>query len=234
MPETRLLLLRHAETAAPDLFHGAESDVDLGPRGLDQARRVADRLASTGPAAVYSSSMRRAVATARVIAEASNLPPLQWPGLHERAMGPMSGRNRSEGWPTYEEAKAHWMAGRLDFTHEGGESFASIRDRASDALLALLDREAGRTVILVAHGVVNRVLLASLVEGYTPADFDRIPIDFVGVHDLRRDGTTLRIADYWPGDPPPLRPSGPTRGDQAAAPDESPSPPLSDSHSSQV
>ena len=77
MPETRLLLLRHAETAAPDLFHGSESDVDLGPRGLDQARRVAGRLAEIGPDAIYSSDMRRAIATARVIAEAANLPPQQ-------------------------------------------------------------------------------------------------------------------------------------------------------------
>ena len=30
--ETRILLLRHAETSAPDLFHGAESDIGLGER----------------------------------------------------------------------------------------------------------------------------------------------------------------------------------------------------------
>ena len=29
-PPTRILLLRHAEIAAPDLFHGAESDIGLG------------------------------------------------------------------------------------------------------------------------------------------------------------------------------------------------------------
>ena len=37
----RVLLLRHAETAAPDRYHGAESDVQLGRNGQMQAERVA-------------------------------------------------------------------------------------------------------------------------------------------------------------------------------------------------
>ena len=203
MPATRLLLLRHAQTAAPDLFHGDESDVGLGAVGFDQARRVAGRIAAIAPDAVYSSGMRRAVETAAILAEAAGRPLLEWPGLRERKMGAMSGQSRAEGWPVYERTKAEWMAGRVDFTHEGGESFAAIRDRATPAIHALLDREAGRTIVVVAHGVLNRVLIAANVRGYTPADFDRIPIDFVGVHDLSWDGGSLELVDYWPGDPTP-------------------------------
>ncbi len=197
---TRVLLLRHAETAAPDLFHGAESDVGLGPRGVEQARRVAARIALERPDAVYSSGMRRASETARAIAEACGLPTLDWPGLHERRMGPMSGMPRAEGWPIYEETKGHWIAGRLDFTHDGGESFAAMTDRASAAFRALLDREAGRTVVVVAHGVLNRVLLTSMLDGHSHADFDRISIDFVAVHDLRWDGSRLILTGAWSGE----------------------------------
>jgi 2,3-bisphosphoglycerate-dependent phosphoglycerate mutase len=95
---TRVLLLRHAVTAAPDHFHGAESDVGLGPAGFEQARRVAARIAAERPDAVYSSGMRRAAETARAIAEACGLEPMAWPGLHERTMGPLSGVPRHEGW----------------------------------------------------------------------------------------------------------------------------------------
>jgi probable phosphoglycerate mutase len=201
--ETRILLLRHAETSAPGFFHGSESDVGLGPVGFEQARRAAGRIAAERPQAVYSSGMRRAVETARPIALACGLPLLVSEGLVERRMGPMSGMSRSAGWSTYEETKEHWKAGRLDFTHDGGESFAAIRDRATSAFLGLLKSEQGKTVVVVAHGVLNRVLLTSLVEGYTPADFDRVPIDFVGVHDVRWDGSILRLAGYWAGDPTP-------------------------------
>ena len=197
---TRVLLLRHAVTSAPDLFHGAESDVGLGPGGVAQARRVAARIAAARPDAVYSSGLRRASETARAIAEACGLDPREWPGLHERKMGPMSGMPRAEGWTTYEETKRHWVAGRLDFTHDGGESFAAMAARVTAAFRALLDREAGRSAVVVAHGVVNRVLLASMAAGHSHADFDRITIDFVAVHDLRWDGTTLRLHDVWPGE----------------------------------
>jgi broad specificity phosphatase PhoE len=198
---TRVFLLRHAVTSAPDVFHGAESDIGLGPRGVEQARRVAVRIAAERPDAIYSSGMRRAVETARLIAEACGLPALAWPGLHERRMGPLSGVPRHEGWSAYETAKAHWTAGRLDHTHEGGESFAAMRARATEAFRALLDREVGRTIVLVAHGVLNRVLLASMADGHSHEDFDRISLDFVGVHDLRWDGRRLTLAATWPGEP---------------------------------
>jgi probable phosphoglycerate mutase len=203
MTSTRIFLLRHAETAAPDLFHGAESDVGLGPRGIAQARVVADRLAGLGLDAVYSSGMRRAVETARSIAEASRLPLSECPGLHERRMGTLSGRPRNEGWASYEQAKEHWKLGRLDFTHTGGESFAAMSERATSAFRSLLEIETGRRIVVVAHGVINRVLLASMAAGYTHADFDRISIDFVGVHDLAWDGSTLRLIESWPGEPTP-------------------------------
>ncbi len=197
---TRVLLLRHAVTAAPDVFHGAESDVELGPGGIEQARRVAARVAAERPDAVYSSGMRRAAETARIIADACGVPALRWPGLHERRMGPLSGVPRHEGWSAYETSKAHWIAGRLDHTHEGGESFAAMSARATEAFRALLDRETGRTIVVVAHGVLNRVLLASMADGHSHADFDRISLDFVGVHDLRWDGITLVLTATWPGE----------------------------------
>ena len=201
--EKRILLLRHAETAAPHVFHGAESDVGLSPRGFEQAKAVAERIKAVSPDVIYSTGLKRADETARTIAAICTRPHKIHPGLHERRMGSLSGRSRTEGWPVYEQAKDHWKAGRLDFTHEGGESFAEMRLRSSAAFRELLDGESGRTIVLVAHGVINRVLIASLAESYTYADFDRIPIDFVGVHDLRWIDRKLRSAEYWPGDPPP-------------------------------
>src|SRR5262249_39066560 len=65
---TRLLLARHAETAAPDRFHGAESDIGLSKAGVRQAELLGEWLKSALAAAVYSSAMRRAVDTAAPIA----------------------------------------------------------------------------------------------------------------------------------------------------------------------
>jgi probable phosphoglycerate mutase len=90
MQETRVLLLRHAETAAPDLFHGAESDIGLGERGARQVEAIVPLLAAARPALVVSSAMRRAVDTARPIATACSTALQIEPDLHERRRGPLS------------------------------------------------------------------------------------------------------------------------------------------------
>jgi probable phosphoglycerate mutase len=189
---TRILLLRHAETSAPDRFHGAESDIGLSPLGRDQASAVARRLAAIRPDALACSAMRRALETAAPIAEACGLEVEVIPALHERRMGPLSGRLLAEGWDHYHAARLRWMAGDLDATHEGGESYAQVRDRVLPPFLDLAARNAGRTTVVVAHGFVIRVLLTSLLDGYAPADFDRIAIEHVVIHELLRDGLRWR------------------------------------------
>jgi len=192
IPKTRVLLLRHAETAAPDRFHGAESDIGLGDRGRQQAAAVAPLLASLHPDALYSSPMLRACQTAEPIAFASGLKVEIVPELHERRMGPLSGMTLSEGWEAYTTAMDRWKRGDLEAAHEGGESFLQMQNRVVPASVGLARKHEGRTIVVVAHGVVIRVLLSSLLEGKSPADFDSFGIDFVAVNDLRFDGRIWR------------------------------------------
>lgn len=189
---TRILLLRHAETAAPGQFHGAESDVDLGENGRNQAREAATDLAGSGASFLYTSPMLRARQTAEPIGRVCGLTPIIIPDLHERKMGPLSGKALAEGWPIYTQTMARWKAGDLDATHEGGESYRQMRERLVPSFLKIGLENEGQTSIIVAHGVVIRVLLTSVLEGYGPAHFDEFGIDFVAVNDLRFDGGVWR------------------------------------------
>ena len=189
MQETRLLLIRHAETSTPDVFHGAESDIGLSAWGEHQAMRLGESLKDQGAHALYCSAMQRAVATARPIGAACGLTAVIVPQLHERKIGPLSGLSRETGWEIYAESKRRWISGDLEFTHPGGESFADIRRRVLPVFEELQTRHRGETLIVVAHGVVIRVVLLSLLEGLEPADFDRIAIDFASINDLRWNGT---------------------------------------------
>src|SRR5260370_36302231 len=84
---TRVWLLRHAESAVPNVFHGAESDVGLSDRGTRQVQALAKVLAGYGADGVISSGMRRALLTAGPIAEACAVPLRVEPELHERRVG---------------------------------------------------------------------------------------------------------------------------------------------------
>jgi broad specificity phosphatase PhoE len=190
--ETRILLLRHAETSAPDQFHGAESDVGLSEQGNAQAESVARLLAALRPTALYTSGMRRARETSAPIARATGLDPVILPLLHERRMAFMSGMSRDKGWPLYADVKSRWMAGDLDATHPGGESYRDIRERVLPVVDRLLAKHHRETIVIVAHGVLIRVVITSLVDGLGPADFDRTGIEFVAVNDLRWNGLRWR------------------------------------------
>jgi 2,3-bisphosphoglycerate-dependent phosphoglycerate mutase len=185
---TRVLLARHAETAAPDRFHGAESDIGLSALGARQAELLGESFKTIGADAIYSSAMRRAVDTAIPIGRACKLAPVSIVALHERRIGPLSGLSRDEGWSIYAASKTRWIAGDLDHTHEGGESYADVRRRVVPVLQEITERHSGQTIIIIAHGVVIRVILTSLLAGSHPSEFDRFAIDFASVNDLKFDG----------------------------------------------
>jgi broad specificity phosphatase PhoE len=194
---TRIFLLRHAETADPTVFHGAESDVGLSERGQGQALRIAVWLAERSPDVVVSSAMRRARETAVPIAHACQLPLLLEPRLHERSVGALSGtpNQRADGpWP---RTLRRWMAGETGYAPEGAESFDDIHDRVIPVWERVTTEHAGRTVVIVAHGIVCRVLLLGLLPGWSVADWHKMgPMHNVGVSELIHDGNAweaLRI-----------------------------------------
>jgi broad specificity phosphatase PhoE len=181
---TRVFLLRHAESANPDVFHGAESDVGLSERGRRQAEAVAPLLAAEHPDLVVSSAMRRALDTASPAARACGLTVWVEPDLHERRVGALSGTPfRADGvWP---QTLRRWMAGDTAYAPPGAESFDAIRDRVLPVWERLTETHAGRTVVIVAHGVVCKVLLLSVLPGLTPAAWERLgPFRNVAVSEL--------------------------------------------------
>jgi 2,3-bisphosphoglycerate-dependent phosphoglycerate mutase len=164
--KTRVFLLRHAESADPTVFHGAESDIGLSPRGERQAAAIARILAGHGLHAVISSAMCRAVLTARPIAEAAGVPHLFEPALHERRVGILSGKPFGEGG-IWAETQRRWSRGEADYAHEGAESWTALRGRIVPAWSHICVAHAGKTVAVVAHGIVCKVILLHLFPSFT-------------------------------------------------------------------
>ncbi len=161
---TTLILVRHGATAAnlakPYALQGARPDSELAAAGVGQAHAAAAALAALPVSAVYSSPLRRAGATAEAIAHRLGLPVEVESGLIEADTGVWSGL-------TWEEVERRWPAEHRAFQDDaerhgylGGENLAEVRDRVLPAVEALAARHGGETVVLVSHGVVNRVLLA--------------------------------------------------------------------------
>jgi broad specificity phosphatase PhoE len=171
---TTIWLARHAETTVPTVFHGAESDIGLSDLGRRQAAAAAGWFAQLSPTAIASSAMTRARDTAAPIAAACGVDHHIEADLHERRVGALSGTAfSSEGGP-WPQTIDRWMAGDTAFTTPGAESFDDLRTRLVPAFERVVTQFAGGRVVVVAHGVVCKVLLLSLLPGYGPADWLRI------------------------------------------------------------
>jgi 2,3-bisphosphoglycerate-dependent phosphoglycerate mutase len=183
---SRVLLLRHAESANPLIFHGAESDVGLSEHGRRQAEAVAPVIAAYQPNEIVASGMCRALDTAAPIARACGLTVRVEAGLYERRVGTLAGTptQGSDGvWP---ETLKRWLVGETTYAPDGAESYDAIRGRIVPIWRRLTVGDDGRTLVVVAHGVVCRVLLLNVLPGYTVADWHRLgPIRNVGINELR-------------------------------------------------
>ena len=145
--ETTILLVRHGETVdnARQIMQG-QTQGELNERGREQARQVAERLATDPVDVIIASDLRRAIQTAEIIAAPHRLPVVTTPLLRERDWGGFTGRYipelRGEVWP------------------DDIESEEALLTRARQLLLHITATYPGKRVVAVGHGIINKAILA--------------------------------------------------------------------------
>ena len=161
MRATRVWLTRHAESAVPTVFHGAESDIALSALGERQAVAAAAWFRELRPTVVASSAMRRAVETAKPIAKSCNVSHDIEPRFHERIIGELCGVPFSATDGPWADTLREWTNANTRFTTPGAESFDELRSRLLPAWDETVRKYVGERIVLVAHGIVCKVLLCA-------------------------------------------------------------------------
>ncbi len=158
-------LARHGESEGnfAGSLQGSRFDTPLSARGRRQAEALAIRLADEGIDAVWASPMVRAMETARVVAAPHGVSVSVDADLVEFDWGAWSGRPFDGALEQEVSAmRARWRAGETDLAPAGGESPARAALRAGRFLVRLAATGA-RAPLVVAHGRLNRVLMALLL-----------------------------------------------------------------------
>jgi probable phosphoglycerate mutase len=169
----RLFLARHGETEW-NVVHRLQgrSDIGLTPRGRAQAAALAERLRAVPLDAIYTSTLRRTIATAAPLAAALHLLPEARPELDELSHGVLEGRTPSDPDPAVQRLFAARRADPLAFRAPGGESYAELQKRLEPFVRLVRERHAGGTVLVVGHRATNRVLRALLLGRPLEAAFE--------------------------------------------------------------
>ena len=165
---TRVFMVRHGATVltAEDRFAGA-TNVQLSDDGREQARRLAERLATESIAAAYASPMDRTMETASILAAPHNLKVQPREGFREISHGRWEEMTRREVEQRFPEEAIEWEKDPYTFAPEGGESGLAVTARALPALLDLVRQHPGETILVVSHKGTIRLLLSSLL-GFDP------------------------------------------------------------------
>ena len=144
---TKIYLVRHGETVdnVNQIMQG-QTQGELTPAGLQQARRLADELAGVRFDAFLASDLKRSIDTCAVIASRHGATVVTTPLLRERDWGDFTGRYIPD------------LRG-LDFP-ANVESLDALKSRAREFLDRVARRYPGQTVLAVGHGIINKAIQA--------------------------------------------------------------------------
>ena len=155
---TQVVLVRHAQTEmiTENRIHG-HSDSPLSKKGVRDANKTAGHLREQSFGAFYSSSIGRAMCTAKIIGDALNMTPVPTDGLKERYYGWLEGKPLSLFEPDLTGPKV--MHPFIKFALKtSGEIAEDFIDRVINTFDYITGKHKGQRILIVIHWGILSVL----------------------------------------------------------------------------
>ncbi len=157
---TTVWLVRHG---IPDGVEGrcyGHYDAALSTEGERQSNHIAAQLRQEPLTRIYSSPLRRALDTARIVARGTHLQVEAVDDLCEMHFGDLEGLLYEEIQARYPAVFESWMTKPTETQFPNGENFQQMRQRVLATIEILITRHAGESIAVVTHSGVVRLLLA--------------------------------------------------------------------------
>lgn len=180
----RIYLLRHGDVSYFDEQgqpHRPDT-VPLNAEGRRQAEAVARELAGISIDRAISSDLPRSVETAALVTAGRGLTVETRSELREIRPGRLADLVGTDIEQAFIGAFGHGVGADTRFL--GGETFGSLFERVTACFQALLADASWESVLIVAHGGVNRVILAHA-----------LGLDLPGIAALEQDPCCVNIVD---------------------------------------
>lgn len=182
-------LMRHGEPEGGTRFRGSRDD-PLSETGWEQMRRAMPEEVDWQQ--VICSPLKRCRSFAESLAAERQLPLQVEPDLRELGFGDWEGRVPEEVYREQPGAMEQFWADPVNHPPPGGERMDLFCKRVLGVWDRLLDEFAGRRLLVIAHGGVNRVILGEVL-GMPQSHLFRIDIPFAGVSRILVDQGMARL-----------------------------------------
>jgi len=184
---TRLYLVRHGETEwnKASKIQG-RIDTELSGFGIEQSKKLAERLACEAIDVIYSSSLKRARKTAEMIAEFKGCSLHESEAYHEICLGPWEGMTMSEIQEKYSEHLQTYKEDPVNFRLPGAETFSELTDRTYKAISEIVAIHKGKNILLVSHGTAIKAAIIRI-----------LGIDINNYIKFKVDNASISIIDFY-------------------------------------
>jgi len=180
---TATLLLRHGQTPmSVQKRYAGRSDAPLTDVGLQQAAAAAKHLASADLDVIVTSPLQRAVRTAEEVAGVTGVPLVTDEGFRETDFGAWEGLTFAEVRERWPAELRTWLADP-DAAPPGGESFAVVSNRVTEALHRVLTGRQRQRILIVSHVTPIKTLVAAALLA-PPAALFRMHLDVAALSEI--------------------------------------------------
>jgi broad specificity phosphatase PhoE len=179
---TSIYLVRHGQTAwnKEEIFRG-RTDIPLDETGLKQAQLTGEYFRGMEIHAIYSSPLSRAWETAQKISQIHNLKVQPLQGILDMRFGKWEGQSHRDIQKNDKEIYRQWKEGPHQVRLPGGESLDEVRARSMAALEGVIRENPGKTLVLVSHRVICKVLICAIL-GLDNSHFWQITQDTTAIN----------------------------------------------------
>ncbi|MFH1309748.1 MAG: histidine phosphatase family protein [Candidatus Omnitrophota bacterium] len=181
---TRLILIRHGQTDynLQNRYYGV-IDPGLNGEGIKQAEQLKFEMRRYNIDEVYSSDLRRAYDTAKLVFENYNIQKCS--NFREINFGILEGLTHEEIMDRYPKLYGDWLEDPENISLPQGEGVKDLTRRVLRGVIQIVKRHKGRTVSIVTHGGPIRVLI-NFVNKNKPNEFWKI----------RQETAAINIFEY--------------------------------------
>ncbi|MEQ1560054.1 MAG: histidine phosphatase family protein [Methyloglobulus sp.] len=160
----RIYFLRHGETeySKQGAFCGA-IDPELTPEGSQMAQAFANAYSKFVWESIYVSPMKRAIATAKPLCDALDLPMKIRDGLREIAYGDWEDREQADVKQNYGQDYIRWLTEPAWNPPTDGETAVQVASRALPVVAEIESSHKDGNVLVVSHKATIRIILCSLM-----------------------------------------------------------------------
>lgn len=158
--KTKVILIRHGETEWNVLckFLGTV-DLPLNEKGRRQAGYAKEALKDEPIDVAYSSPMKRAYETGKIIMEGRNASIITDDGLREIDCGKWEGMNGKEVEERFPVQLYLWGNCPEECKIEGGDTFQEVSDRIVETFWQIVNKNRGKTILITSHMICLTLLM---------------------------------------------------------------------------